>query len=439
LTANGAGDSLVTVSQLEFAELDPDELLDFQLYQPAAGSSSATHSLTLEGHVVTRTQGARQLELFGRDVQGLRLPIGVHRPDLAQAYPDMPWVAAHSGFRASLSVLGLPDEFSLGINVVLEDNHRRPVATLRGRRRVGALAEPGGMQPLLITTIGRTGSQMLLSMLDSHPEIANYPPWTTETRVASYWADVFYALASPRSYVQAITSEIRGSNWWLGEWQPFEEPFEDRALLDWLGNAQVEQTARFCRDRIDAFYDRLAKGDAQAKRYFVEKCVPAQPAYVGILRELYANPKEVILVRDFRDVLCSMLAWNERFGLGSFGRDTVHGEEEFVRGFMARQVRTLMRSWKSRAGSAALLRYEDLVLEPREAVRGLLEYLDLDIEGVDTLLGAVTPRTSKQRDHGTSASALDSIGRWRKDLDASVLPLCEEVFGPALETFGYSR
>jgi hypothetical protein len=431
---------VVTVSQVELADLDRDELLDFQLYQPAAGSSSDTHSLTLEGHVVTRRQGARQLELTGDDIQGFHLPVGVPRPDLAEAYPDLAWVGAHSGFRAGVSVLGLPDEFSFGINVVLENRERRPVATLHGRRSRGVLGDEGGMQPLLVTTIGRTGSQMLLSMLDSHPEIVSYPPWATETRVTSYWADVFYALAGPRSYMQAVTSEIRGTNWWLGDWQPFEEPFEDRALLEWLGTAQVEHTARFCRERIDAFYERLASGDSTGKRYFAEKCVPSQPSYAGILSELYADGKEVILVRDPRDVLCSMLAWNKRFGLGSFGRDTAEDETDFVRGFMARQVRLLERSWKRRSDKAFLLRYEDVVSDPRETSRKLLAYLELNTGdgAVDALLGAITPRTTEQLDHGTSASAHDSIGRWRRELDPGLVSLCDDLFGRALETFDYA-
>ena len=40
------------------------------------------------------------------------------------------------------------------------------------------------------------------------------------------------------------------------------------------------------------------------------------------MRELYPAARELFLVRDFRDMIASMQAYNARKGFGDFGRET---------------------------------------------------------------------------------------------------------------------
>jgi hypothetical protein len=41
--------------------------------------------------------------------------------------------------------------------------------------------------------------------------------------------------------------------------------------------------------------------------------------------------------------------------------------------------------------------------------------------------------------HRTTAARDASIGRWRTDLDEELQRTCQDVLGPALESFGYPR
>ena len=78
-------------------------------------------------------------------------------------------------------------------------------------------------QPVLVNTIGRTGSSLVLRLLAEHSRILAYRPRAREVKLASYWADIFLALAEPRSYQQPISSMLRGAPWWLADARPFDE------------------------------------------------------------------------------------------------------------------------------------------------------------------------------------------------------------------------
>jgi hypothetical protein len=345
---------------------------------------------------------------------------------------------SNSGFQAQVGALRLPKSFEFVLAVVLADQERVPLAVIRGER--ADLGSPvSEVDPVLINTIGRTGSSLVLRLLAEHPRILTYRPRSREVKLASYWADIFLALAEPRSYQQPISSMIRGTPWWLADARPFDEKLDDDAELEqWLGSDHVERLADFCRDRITSFYGRLAS-EQDRPRYFAEKCIPKVPAYADILRHLYPGTREIILVRDFRDMLCSILAYNRRAGENLFGRENFGTDEDYVRGFVRDQVNFVHASWMERGERAHLLRYEDLLSDPTTTLDSLFSYLDLDWSPDLLEASLLSDRArSEQREHGTSADGENSIGRWRAELEPSLQRVCEESFGEALANFGYS-
>ena len=157
-----------------------------------------------------------------------------------------------------------------------------------------------------------------------------------------------------------------------------------------------------------------------------------------ILSELYPGAGEVFLVRDFRDMIASMLAANERRGNERFGRTASDTDEQFVRRFR-RFAANLAASWKRRSARAHLVRYEDLLRQPRETVVGLIEHLGLEAtdDALVRMIDSLGRREEALEGHITSTSPEASIGRWRRDLAPELRNVTEEVFGAALELFGY--
>jgi hypothetical protein len=436
-------EALVEVTEVTEAPLDAERLRGFAVDRPSPGTregSSATHSIELAGWALGRDSRVVAIEVSTRDSTPLiELPLGAERPDVAAAHAGAPG-ADTSGFHAWVSTLGLPPAFELRLCAVQENGARVELASVRGRRRaLEARFEPR-IQPLMVTTLARTGSTILVRLLGSHPDLLAYRPFQYEPRVARYWMEVLRTLTEPVSYLRQITHAAKPNDrhWWIGLGAPLPQPLLDPGLEAWMGAEGVESLATLCQNRIDALYERIASEQGRPDaRYFVEKNLPNMVP--RLLWELYPGAREIILVRDFRDMVSSMLALNEKRGYAKFGRERVGSDREHIEQLGRTGVKRLLASWRERADRAHLLRYEDLILRPREALEALLTYLGLDssaatIEAIGSGLAETTPDSER---HRTSADPRSSIGRWRNDLNDELQRACESALGPALEAFGY--
>jgi hypothetical protein len=344
-----------------------------------------------------------------------------------------------SGFFGTLSALALEPEFELQLDVRLEDKTRLPMVVVRGRRAPLRSAFQPRLDPLVLTTLGRTGSTAVVRMLAAHPEVLAYRPFEYEPRVATYWMDVFRALSDPAAYRRQLapTGTIDGA-WWLGQSTPLPRPINDPGLEPWLDTTAIGELAAVAQERIERLYTEVAAAQGRPHAsFFVEKyradLVPE------LMLELYPGAREVMLVRDFRDMIASMFAYNEKRGRQGFRRDRAASDRDYVLNDVGVSVAALAEAWRSRAGRAHLLRYEDLMLRPEDTVRSLLAHLGLDAgpSALDAMVGSLFDRDSGSEGHRTVLDPRESIGRWRRDLSDEVAAACAEALGPSLETFGY--
>jgi hypothetical protein len=371
---------------------------------------------------------------FVHDAERLwEVPVGVERPDVAAAHPEIDG-SERAGFYATLNSLALPRQFEL--RVVAGD---LALGTIRGRRAaLPAKAEPG-IRPLMLTGFSRTGSNLVLRLLGAHPQVVAYRPFQYEPRVLTYWMDVFRELTEPAAYLRQITTQgrIADRGWWLGAGGPMPRPLFDPQIQRALALDTVEDTADFCRSRIARVYARIAsETDRAAAAFFAEKQLPG--VVPTLAWELYPDAREVFLVRDFRDMIASVLAWKERFGGTWFGHAAATSDEDFVRGF-ARFAINLVASRRRRAEQAHTVRYEDLLRDPERTVDALVAYLGVEQSGAITerMVATLAEHSEEADAYRTSESAEASIGRWRRDLPPGLQEAAHEAFAPALEEFGY--
>jgi GT2 family glycosyltransferase len=433
---NGPPPPPLEILDVQRASDDRGALHGFEIDAPGPGTRSGLHALNLEGWVLGRTARAVSLEVVDGDTVFQRLPVNEIREDVAAAHPGVER-AERSGFRAAVNAVGLPAEFELTVRARLEDESRADLAVLRGRRRFLSPTDTRGPAPLLVTTCGRTGSTWLVRLLAEHPQIVAYRPFQYEPRVASYWVQVLRRLSEPSSYLQSLATQLTDETWWLGgRWShPVEIP--DPAVEDWIGRGGLEALATLCRQRIQGFYQRVAALQSrEGAGYFVEKCAPERFTR-SLIFELFPGTREIVLVRDFRDVICSMLAYN-RITPGAFGRDLVGTDEDFVHR-IGHQVRTLLAAHRDRSRASLLVRYEDLVRDPQAALEAILCHLELERRGstITEMLRDPAAR-ERRRPHMTSPSVSGSVGRWRSELDEGLQQACGEAFRDALAAFGYS-
>jgi hypothetical protein len=416
----------------------PGEPAGFGLDTPRPGFAGDTFALDLRGWVVSAGAPAAAVLALRNGVLIRRLPVGLERPDVADAHPGLEG-AERSGFFGSFSALALEPEFELQLEVRLEDKTRHPLALVRGTRAPIVSSFQPRLQPVVLTTLGRTGSTAVVRMLAAHPEVVAYRPFEFEPRAATYWMDVFRALSDPVGYRRQLapTGTIDGT-WWLGSQPPLPRRIHDAALDPWLEAGAIGELAAVSQERIDRLYTQVAaaQGRPGASR-FVEKY--RADSVPELMLELYPAAREVLLVRDFRDMVASMFAYNEKRGRQGFRRDRATSDRDYVLNDVRASVTAIADAWRRRSGRTHLLRYEDLVLNSRETVQSLLAHLGLEAGPgvVEPMMGSLLGRDSGSEGHRTVSDPRDSIGRWRRDLSDELVAACEEAFAPALETFGY--
>jgi hypothetical protein len=418
-------------------------VLDWGIDAPPRGASGPpdiAYSIELQGWVVGNHLPVKALAL---SVDGMTLSMDLmrsQRPEVAARYPQVPGRHVR-GFRWIVNALSLPVDFEVTLAAVMKDNSMESLAVLSGSRPTVRSDYRPKLQPLLVTMLGRSGSTVLTQLLSAHSAVVAYDPMLRETRVASYWADVLVTLADPRSYLAQI-SPPGGLQGWSLRLADQEAPpqLDDPVTHEWLDREGVNALATFCHSRIDAFYDRLdALGGSPDLRYFVEKCQPdLSNSPAGLLMELYPGLRELVLVRDFRDMVCSMMSYKISNGVGPFRPDSSLNDEEFIRSW-GEAVAVLNSSWRRRSDTAHLVRYEDLMRQPRETVEAILRYLDLDAGDaeVDRLVSTLE-KSAGEAGHRTTESTSASLGRWRTDLEPKLQRVAEDTFGEALAAFGYA-
>jgi hypothetical protein len=432
--------ALIEIDQVKVSHGDTDRLRGAALDAPAPGSRIDEYVLKIAGWVLGRAAQAAEVEVLAQNWVIRRERVFMPRPDVEERFPGMP-AARICGFQAIVSLVGMARRFELPVRAVLRDGSRVPLGTLTGRREPVRSSFQPSMRPLMLTGLARTGTTWLMKLLSAHPGIVAVRGYPYENRTASYWLHMAKVLTEPANHLQsAHPDQFLGDSWWIGANPFFAGNLADNPDIGvWFGRRYVEELIAFCQRSTQEFYRQVALGQAQPNAvYYLEKCHAA--SQIPLLTwELFPQAREIILVRDFRDMMASMIAFNAKRGYASYGREGGNSDEAFVR--QARMgVDHLLNCWKNRSTIAHLVRYEELILRPEPTVRGILDYLNLDDSSAT--IQAMLSQSRAEDDleqHRTSQDPAQSIGRWHKDLPLSLRTLSQQAFGRAIEEFGYAK
>jgi len=361
----------------------------------------------------------------------------VQRPDVAQKFGS----SSRVGFWKAIGTVGLAPAFTIAVRVVFQDGRRREIAEIRGTQQLTSAFTPT-MQPITVTSPGRSGSTLLMRMLAEHPDIIVHERFPYEQRVCSYWMHFIQVLAMP-----VDTSQAESFEFWTNRKRliPFPSFFLDPvfagsvgATVDrWYGSDQVEEFARVAQATVESFYREHARGRKRATpAFFAEKFAPADHIR-SIMWQLYPRTREIFLVRDPRDTLVSVRAFDNKRGRGEFAGQLVETDEQLV-GLIRDSILDLTRLWKSRSQYGTLVRYEDLIRSPTEQIRTMLDALELDSSAniIDAMVKAGNEITANVNAHKTSPDAASSIGRWKRELELRVQKMCDEAFDGLFDELG---
>jgi Sulfotransferase family len=284
-----------------------------------------------------------------------------------------------------------------------------------------------GLIPILVTSTGRTGTTMLMSEFARHPDIVVGDRYPYEIKQVAYHAAAFRALVADADRVRSthpdtmLATEMRhiiGGNPYNAAGL-FDLGVAPEHLRDYYQRSVPEGYASLYRSLIQEFYATLAAAlGKHTARYFSEKGDIDEAALDGA-RLFFGTVKEIVMVRDPRDLLCSAIA----FWKLSPAQAMMMLRSTFPK---------LARIARHAGPDTMVVRYEDLIRDPIAIRRAISDFLGIDLLGMAGADGQTVASS-----HRTSEDAAASISRWRNDLTPEQVEECELAFGPSMRDFDY--
>jgi len=350
-----------------------------------------------------------------------RVAANLPREDLHRAFPGA------TGRHAFRFEFGWPLSLFRSNDVKVVDAHDSG-AIPGGARTLPGLGEQHKIEPapICVTSTGRAGTSLLMRRLATHPEIAVAGTHPFEVKQLAYQVAALRTLSLEANWNRSMGPDAlasEASRYILG-FNPFHDPqFGNHPLLDryWEVTAP-EILTRALRDTVLAYYEtvRVMTGKLRI-RYFAEKTHP-NPLFRDGAITMFGGIKEIVLVRDPRDLVCSYRA---------FWKRTPAEAVSLIRA----QFNDLVERVSAGDPDTLLVRYEDLVLDPRGTLGGIYTFLGLEHGAAEQ----DEAEAATFRKHGTSGSPEESIGRWRQELSAEEIAECATTFGAVLPVFGYAN
>jgi len=324
-------------------------------------------------------------------------------------------------FEPALSIL---DEHKIEVKVV--------GATQLLPNGTKVLKSPARLQspltPVMITSSGRSGTTVLMQWLSKYPELVMGQLYPYEMKLANYYSAAFRVLAAETDRKNSTDPDtmfgdkfrhLIGSNPYtrLGS---HGVTTSRKALERFFEETVPTAYADTFRNLIQEYYNILKQDQNKPlARYFVEKSVLDEAARKGP-RLFFGNVREIVLVRDPRDFLCSAKAFWKM------------SSEQALR-LVVHSSRRLEEISLQAGPDTIVVKYEDLVGSPVETMQRIGDFIGLsriklsDTDNDKSLFGV----------HGTSSSPASSIGRWRSDLTEKEAEHCEQHLGSFMKYFEY--
>src|SRR5215210_3989581 len=164
--------SVPSIPRLSVSSTGPGrrKLLEVSIDAPRDGGTSDAWAVRVRGHLLSEAGPVPEIAAV---VLGSVLAIaatGLPTPEVAARHPEVPGAEA-CGFTLLVDTLGLPRRFEFRLRVALPDGSRVKFADISGERRPLTTAYAPRLQPLLVTSLGRMGTTVLMRMLAAHPGV----------------------------------------------------------------------------------------------------------------------------------------------------------------------------------------------------------------------------------------------------------------------------
>jgi Sulfotransferase family len=319
--------------------------------------------------------------------------------------------------------LSLFDDHNIEVKVA--DTDRVLPGGARKLSRPTMMAQP--LLPILVTSSGRAGSTLLMQYLSQLPEVVVGYAYPYELKLANYYSAAFSVLAADEDRMNSTDPEtmfdgkfrhLIGSNPYTRSGHHGKRPLPyTRQFFDVRVPAIFAETFRSI--LLEYYTSLKSEQNKPSARFFAEKSSLDEVARKGP-RIFFGTVREVVLVRDPRDQLCSSKAF---WKLSS---------QQAMRLVIMASNR-LEDIFQKADSDMIVVKYEDLVTDTAKTMQRVLGFI-----GVERSNGLGLEHDEKVfAVHATSKTPAASIGRWRTDLSEEEIEQCERHTEGYMKVFDY--
>lgn len=275
-----------------------------------------------------------------------------------------------------------------------------------------------------IVSCGRSGSTLLRSMIDAHPDLA--VPGESHfiikllPRSSSYHTDTFDAARFVEDVMQVSWTKRQEEPTWVDQWGIPRE---------YLRRAVIEAAPGSYPEGIRAVFGGYATWRGKAR--YGDK-TPSYISHIGKIGNLLPEARFIHLVRDGRNVALAYVS--APFGASSLEEAALHWRARVLAGREAGKQLGPNRYLE--------LKYEDLVQEPEKYLRVICEWLHLSFDPVmldhrESLRGLKISNALRGAHRNVLLPIQKGMRHWASQMDRSEVECFELLAGDALEAFNY--
>ena len=316
-----------------------------------------------------------------------------------------------------------------------DDGQRYRIGSITGRRAYPSPSFDPQLQALMLTSVGRTGTVLMMRMLAAHPSIVVHPAGRYEVWPARYWAHMLAVLsvrpttASRRRRSASITTSGTSART-----RSRRRARATATSASGSGAAYVDRLASFCLRNVEDWYAIALATRARSRCTSRRRTCCARRSRPWCVGPVSRCARGVPRPRLPRRGLLDALVLGRHVAL----RRLRHGPRRARAG---RSPHAAPRRRLARAGSAGASRplrgsgvaghgrhspacsASSASTRPRRRRRGAADRC----------------RRARFTGHGTSTTVEQSVGRWAREGDESFRATLNEVLHEGLVEFGYAE
>ena len=277
----------------------------------------------------------------------------------------------------------------------------------------------------------RTGSTLLRTLFDAHPNVLIPQEWPMLLLLHSQFGGItIWDKKNLEAFYQALFQPLRISYWSIRNWPEIDEEFLHQNILKCEGECSLETLLKVVYFHYNSFFEKkeiLIIGDKN----------PAISNHPELLAKIFPTAKFIHLVRDYRDNLVSMLEVD--FEMPNVTLLTYRWKYSF---------KVIQKAADLQPERYFTIRYENLVRQPEHYFAQLCNFLSIpedasifDFYSRKAELESTYPPEILQRYFSSLLQPIDDrkVGIYKQKLTVKQIRLADLVAGEIAEKAGYKR